>query len=64
MNDAEARKKASSVRENFWEHFERELEPKRCSKQGYLEDLVELSAEAATRIECVRDEMKAVSGSF
>jgi hypothetical protein len=56
-DDKAARAEAAQIRADFWEEFERALEPKSASKQAYLDELEELRADTEARIECVREEL-------
>ena len=57
MNDERAAATANAIRLEFWDDFERALEPKRASKRCYLEQLEELIADAQGRADCVRSEL-------
>lgn len=59
MNDAATKKNAEKIRNEFWERFDRALEPKNASKRAYADELEELISDAQTRLDAVREEMAA-----
>ncbi len=58
MNDKKAKAEAKQVRDSFWDRFEKALAPEKASKRAYLEELEEVAADAESRIDCVKAELK------